>query len=57
MQTARQRKQDFMNDLNELLKKHLAELSGNYNGGIEVSLDSQYDQDHNCIREYASFTI
>jgi hypothetical protein len=65
MKTAKEREADFRRDLDELLKKHNAELNvtddgksyGLHKGICEVFIPGEYDCEGNAIKEYADFRL
>ncbi|MDP1650508.1 MAG: hypothetical protein Q8M01_20230 [Rubrivivax sp.] len=65
MKTAVERERAFRDDLAALLKKHNAELAvtddgrsyGMHRGIAEVTMMSEWDEDHNQTAEYVEFRI
>jgi hypothetical protein len=64
MKTAQEREAAFRFELAELLARHNAELEITLGGGdygtcgiAEVTMISQYDENHKKIAEYTEFTI
>jgi len=65
MKTAKERQDNFMEDLRALLKKHQAELEitddrqsyGMHRGVMNVSMDAIYDDDGNVIAEWCDFNL
>ena len=66
METKEQRKEEFLKDLKELLKKHDADIQLEeinyraYMGGdwvMTAYLDSEYDAEYDCLKEYTEINL